>query len=240
MLRGIFGSLLVSALVVSSASASVVRSLSFTETSGLKAAATFTFDPLTPNQLAIKLANVSTSLPGSFDSADMLLTSISFKLPTGVNILSGGAFISAGSNSVNFSTGYYGPGSNVSPEWGYGNGGTTGLMSHFVTAMQAGSTKFAPGNLDGPVVLDGPQGGLVADPFVGNLGGLGAIRNSIDVFLTLSSPLSNLNFLDLGAIVEWGSDAEFTTVTLVPAPAAALLALMGLGAAAGAKRFSIR
>ncbi|MHC4610775.1 MAG: hypothetical protein ACYS7M_10565, partial [Planctomycetota bacterium] len=59
------------------------------------------------------------------------------------------------------------------------------------------------------------------------LGGLGAIQDEIIATLTLDSALANLDFLDENLVrVEFGSNAAFITI---PAPGAALLAMIGLG-----------
>ncbi len=81
-------------------------------------------------------------------------------------------------------------------------------------------TAFSSGpNLDGPAGLGGPQGGLLANPGIVDLGGLGAIQNSVVITLNLNSDLSDLGFLENGVIVEYGSDAAFipepTTVALL-------------------------
>ncbi len=75
-------------------------------------------------------------------------------------------------------------------------------------------------NLDGPASLDGPQGGLVADPLVVSLGGQGAIQSEIIATINLSASINDIGDLfgnDQLARVEFGSDAHFITVT-VPAP----------------------
>lgn len=194
---------------------------------GLQAEAEFTL--LTPTSLEIRLRNTSTGAPAGFGASDQILTGISFDL-SGATITGGAAHIGALSESINFSTGSYGPGANVSGEWGYGNNGNTGLLSNFVSANQAHATRFPGANLDGPAVLAGPAGGIVANPLATALGGQGAIQDEVIFTLSLNSSISDLSFLATMPIIEFGSDAAFITGhTPIPAPAAAAaLSLFGL------------
>jgi hypothetical protein len=117
----------------------------------------------------------------------------------------------------------------VSGEWGFGNMDGSGALPNFVSANAAQATPFGGSNLDGPVNLDGPQGGLVADPPLVSLGGLGAIQDEVVITITVNLPLADLNFLlENGVRVEFGSDAEFITVpepVTIPLLALATLAL---------------
>jgi hypothetical protein len=166
-----------------------------------------------------------------------LLTSVSFDLGApGQNgadplITGGSVVIGPASASVNFDTGSYAAGSDVSGEYGYGNGGTTGLYPNFVSSNNAGATSFGGPNLDGPAGLDGPQCGLVANPAIVPLGGLGAIQDEIIATITLSGAIADLGFLSNGVIVEFGSDAAF-----LPEPATLGALLVGLGAMALRRR----
>ena len=131
---------------------------------------------------------------------------------------------------LNFDTGDYGPGTDVSGEYGFGNNDGTGGLQNFFTSNQAQSMPFGGANLDGPVNIDGPQGGLVADPLLIPLGGLGAIQDQVIATLNLTKPINNLDFLENGVRVEFGSDAAFIDGEFsMPAPGAlAVLALAGL------------
>jgi hypothetical protein len=202
--------------------------LTFDGPDGLSATADFFLNP-DGYDLGITLTNTSTGIPSGFSNSDALLTSISFDL--GSNFITGGiAFTGDSVLSFDSTPPSTGPGGtyNVSPEYGYGNSGTTGLLDNYVSAMQSGTTKFASGNLDGPDVLDGPQAGLsndVYEAFFGSSNPLGRINNSITFWLGLDEGLSDLSFLQKGAIVEWGSDAAHTPV---PEPATMLLLGSGL------------
>ena len=195
---------------------------------GLSAQATFTLT--SPTVLTIELTNTSTGVPTGFDNSDQILTGLSFDLG-GPTITAGTVIIGPGSRSINFSeiTQQLGPGDDVSCEWGYGNIGSTNMMLNMVSTNTSHMTRFdeSDNNLDGPDILDGPQGGLVAldsdDKPLIDLGGLGAIGDSIIITLTLSDGLTNYDFLNNGVIAEFGSDAAF----LVPEPATIIL--LGLG-----------
>lgn len=191
---------------------------------GLSATATFRLDTDSPSTLQILLINTSTGTPATFDSADQLLTSLSFDLG-GLSITGGGAVVGPGGFSLNFSNvgTQLGEGDSLESEWGFGNAGTTGLLANFISTNTAGATAFPGANLDGPAILDGPQGGIATDPPLLDLGGLGAVAPSIVATLSLSGPLSNLDFLDGGAIAEFGSDAGFLT----PEPTSLLLCALG-------------
>jgi hypothetical protein len=180
------------------------------------------------NMLTIVLTNNSTEVPAGFSNADQLLTSVSFDLGGTNFITSGTATITGGSNSVNFDAGSFSGGMNVSSEWGYGNGGTTGLLPNFVSTIAAGTTPFvAPlnssNNLDGSDhSLSGPQGGLTNG--IIDLGGTGGIQNSVTFALALDQDLQDLSFLSKGVIFEFGSDAKF-----LPVPEPGTLLLLGSG-----------
>lgn len=215
------GRLFTGALVLALAGTASADIVVFTDLSGLAAEAEFTL--LNPTTVRLRLVNTSTGVPMGFDSSDQLLTGISWDAglvginPGDPNILSGSAEIGPTSQSVNFSTGFYGPGSDIGGEWGFGNNNGTGALPNMVSGNTAGITPFGGPNLDGPASLDGPQAGLVADPILVPLGGLGAIRNEIVVEFSLNQSIASLSqLLGNGVRVEFGSDAAFITV---PAPA---------------------
>jgi MYXO-CTERM domain-containing protein len=176
-----------------------------------------------------------------FSNSDQLLTGLSWDFgpagAAGIAITGGSAMTGPNSSTVNFSIANVGPSGDVSGEWGYGNGGGTGILTNFVTGNTAGATPFGGANLDGPAGLDGPQGGLVADPILVALGGLGAIQDEIITTITLSGAITEAELLaDLlvnGSIIEFGSDAAFVR-GVVPAPGA--VALLGLAGLVGVRR----
>ncbi len=208
--------------------------LYFSHANGLAAEAEFTL--LDATTLQIRLCNTSTGVPFGFDSSDQILTGISWDFglpgmdPSDVTIIGGTVVIGASSQSLNFDTGAYGPGFDVSGEFGYGNVGSTGMLPNMLTGNQSHATPFGGDNLDGPVNLSGPQGGLVSNPPLVQLGGLGAIQDEIIATLYLSGPISDLSFLYANDVfIEFGSDAAF-----IPAPGSALL--LGVTALAARRR----
>ena len=212
--------------------------ITVTGPAGLKASAEFTI--INPTTLQISLKNLSTGVPVGFTEAAQILTGVSwdFGLP-GANlsdptITGGSVVIGATSFSVNFSTGSFGPGDDVSAEWGYGNAPSGASLQNFLSALQAGTTQFPGVNRDGPTNVDGPQGGVVATPPILDLSGLGAVQNEVVPTLTLSKSISNLEFLYTNLVrFEFGSDAAFITN---PTPGASALLLIGGLAAARRRR----
>jgi len=214
-------------IMANSASAVITSELfDLVDPSGLGARVIFTLDSASPTKLTIKLINISTALPAGFDNADQLLTGVSWDFGQAVGATGGTVIIGSGGYSINFDqiSSQLGAGADVTGEWGYGNSGGTGMLTNSVSTMIAQVTAFGGTNLDGPVNLDGPQGGIATDaPLVG-LEGLGAVAGSVIITLMLDTSLDNLGFLEEnGVIAEFGSDAAF-----VPEPAT--VALLGFGA----------
>lgn len=203
---------------------------------GLAAEAEFTM--LDATTLEVRLRNISTGVPAGFDSADQILTGVSWDFGdpgfNGDNSIAGGTvFTGPTSSSINFSITNVGPNEDVSGEWAYGNMNGTGMLTNFFSANIAEATPFGGANLDGPENIDGPQGGLVANPVIVPLGGLGAIQDEVIATLTLANPYTQFELLsDLlnnGTTVEFGSDAAFVTGQIIPAPGALpLLAVVAL------------
>lgn len=213
----------------------------FSDPSGLGAEAEFTL--LNPTTLQIRLQNTSTGVPLGFDASDQILTGLSWDFGHpgfngDVTITSGSVFTSGSSMSVNFDVANVGANQDVSGEWGFGNMDGTGALTNFISANTSQATPFGGLNLDATVNIDGPQGGIVADPALVGLGGLGAIQDEIIATLILSGPYTDAQLLfDLltnGTRVEFGSDAAFLPGELVPAPGA--LALLAIAGAFGRRR----
>lgn len=202
---------------------------------GLSAEVQFTL-PRDATTLIIRARNTSTGVPDGFSNSDQILTGISWDFGhPGYNgdalITGGGVVIGPDSETINFDTGWYGPGANVSGEWGYGNEDGTGALTNFISSNTPQATPFGGPNLDGPDEIDGPQGGLVADPLPVPLGGIGAIQDEIIATLTLSQPIADLDFLVENLVrIEFGSDAAWITV---PEPTSLSLLLVGMGVLIG-------
>lgn len=190
--------------------------------------------------LRIVVENTSTAWPSWMpaDSSNQILTSISFELPAGLEIVGGSAILGDGAVTIDFDDvgSQLSAGDDVSGEWGFGNdGGKVNLARNFITAMTNHSTAFGGANLDGPSNLNGPQGGLVANPLLFSLGGLGAIRGPVVFELHINGQFDLLQVTR--GNIEFGSDAAFVgpgTVEQVPEPTTAtLLALGGVAFAGG-------
>jgi hypothetical protein len=202
----------------------MIQNVSVSNGAGHSANATFTI--VNPTTLEIRLQNTST---GGLTGAGGILTGVSWDFglagighPGEVTITGGTIVIGASSFSVNFDTGSYGAGADVSGEWGYSNIDGTGMLWNFISANRANVSPIGGGaNLDGPTSIDGPQGGLASAWSAAFLGGLGAIQDEVVATLTLSTGISDLDFLDANGVrFEWGSDALFLDV---PAPGAAFI-----------------
>lgn len=206
---------------------------------GLAAQAVFILDTASPSALVIQLKNTSTGAPVGTLAAGQILSALSFDLgAAGSNaadpkITGGSVVIGLGGVSVNFSNSpVLGAGADVSPEWGYGNEGATSMFTNLFSAMSAHTTKMAAGNLDNTDGLDGPQGGLVTNPAVVDLGGQGAIADSVVATLTLDKPLTDLSFLVNGVRAEFGSDYRFSYDETFRVPEPGTITVLVLGGVA--------
>lgn len=151
--------------------------------------------------LTITLRNTST---GGASGAGGLLTGLGFALPSNYRIWGGGVYVpltgpdaSSVVNNINSIATFSNNGilwGNISGEWGFNNtasGHFSGLdVNRQVSAMQADTrAKFSPVPVDPPVVLDGPEYGLMRDG--GNPGGLAAVMDTVMITLNLSAPISD-------------------------------------------------
>jgi hypothetical protein len=198
----------------------------YSDPSGLSAEAEFTL--INATTLEVRYKNTSTGVPLGFDNSDQILSGVSWDFGhPGFNgdamIIGGSVKTGPGSASVNFSVTNVGANADVSGEFGYGNMDGTGALTNFVSSNAAQATPFGGANLDGPANIDGPQGGLVANPAVVPLGGLGAIQDEVIATLLLGGPaLLNLDFLAANGVrFEFGSDAGFGEG--VPEPSTTIL-----------------
>jgi hypothetical protein len=173
---------------------------------------------LSGSVLTITLRNTST---GGASGAGGLLSGLAFAMPGSISIASGTAYVpltgplaSSVVNNVNavpiVGGGQYG---DVSGEWGYANavgGHFSGLaVNRQVSTMQADtSTRFSNTPIDKPLVLDGPEYGLMRTG--GDAGGNAAIMDTLVITLNLGREPNNaqglLSSIEAGTVaVTFGS-----------------------------------
>lgn len=193
--------------------------------------------------MTIILTNTSSGISLDGPGATNLLTGVGFTLPGSVTILSGTATVAVGAvNNFPLVT-------DVSTEWGFRNGNPI-ASGHFsdpavlsynnaVSTMQSDfDTKFAAGFIDNPLVLGGPEFGLVTD--FAFAGGLNAIFETITINVTLSSSVAAgseagfISDIDANAVaLEFASPDQST----IPEPSSMLLfSIGGIGLACFARR----
>jgi hypothetical protein len=203
---------------------------------GLSATADF---QISGNTLTILLTNTSINPYGGQDgSANMVLSSLNFDLPTGVNITDGAAVLGTGSNVVTSTNttawSVYGGTYDLNDQYGFSNSGVgnTGV-NVFLNATSALTSHNNGGNnvtsFDGAtgIANNGLDWGLVADGTsdIGN--NRQFVQDSVLLTLTLNSALTDLSFLNTGSYVEFGSDYLFVQGHSVPEPSSLLLLSLG-------------
>ena len=216
-----FLALSVCALGSRPAAADTAQFVLLTDPSGLRVQADFQLVDAT--HLSVAIRNVSIGVPAGFTNEDQILTSLSWDFgvlgfdPSDPAITSATVTVGATSQTLNFSGGDLGPGADVGAEFGYANNGIGGVLPNVISTLGGGVTKIASGNLDGPLLLGGPQAGMVANPPVVPLAGVGAIQNEIVAVFTLNQELNNLQVLnDHQVRAEFGDGRAFITA---PEPA---------------------
>lgn len=180
------------------------------------------------NQLTVLLENTSTGAPLGFASAQQLVVSVGFNLPSGVDFASGDtALIGPGSVGAGSWSSRV-AGDSVAEQWNWTNFGAGDLLAAYRNVITTssgnppGDVSFGGHNYN----IGGPYGGIAPDPLLLNIpANQPAVQNSIIFSLTLTAPISEAQLAAVAAdsIVEFGSDARHLRV---PEPAS--IALAGL------------
>jgi MYXO-CTERM domain-containing protein len=225
------------ALTISSAASAAI--FNFTHESGLAAEAEFTL--VSATQVEIRVRNRSTGTPEGYNATQQLLSGISFDIGLSgaffLDPLIGGGNVAIGENStsVNFDSGVYTDGYDVSGEYGYSNSNGSGHMQNFISSAEFGGNFVAFGgeNLDGPTGVVGPEGGLVSVNDLVPLGDTAAIRSEIVANITLTLPAGSIDdIVGNGVRISFGDPGAAETIFLDgvagPLPAPAALSLLGL------------
>ncbi len=180
--------------------------------------------------LTIVLTNTSTNPFGGQDGdSNMVLSSLNFDLPTGVNILGGNVVLGAGSNVVQSQGGdaswaIYAGSVDLNEQYGFSNTGVgnsgTGVYLNATSALTSHNnggnrvTAFSGGS----IASNGLNYGLVADGSADIGNDRLFVQDTVMLTLLLSAAVNDLAFLDAGSYVEFGSDFLFTRGTVVPPP----------------------
>lgn len=229
---------------VSASQAAQVATVDYVGANGLSANALFSLDQ-SGNTLVILLTNNSAApYGGSGVNGDskMVLSSINFDLGE-IDITGGSIALAPGSSIVKRSGTNWSPqtATDLSEKYGYSNSGVGNTGVPFASALHAITSHSNGGNnvtdFTGDTGISGGLDyGLVAtgsSPF----GNSKFVLNAVEVRLFLSNPLTNLNFLNSGSYVEFGSDYAFVAgqnnSINIPAPGSflaggALLAVVAL------------
>lgn len=215
------------------------------DATGLKASADF--ELVNPTSLKITLTNDSVTPFGDADgSADMVLSSLNFALPSGVNISGGTVSLQGGSDLVTSQMGSWGSSATVyvlDDEYGYSNTGIGNSSSGSpifsgITVSQVEDDLLTS-------VTSHTNGGNAVTTFNGAVGGVGGgldfglvafgsstfgnndfIQDGVILDLTLDDDVNNLDFLSSGAYVEFGSDYAYVG-GVIPEPSTFAILFVG-------------
>ncbi|MCP3979028.1 MAG: hypothetical protein GY716_06805 [bacterium] len=197
---------------------------------------------LSSTSIQVRLRNHSSGVPGGFTATQQLLSGISFDIGlSGANFLdasiaAGTVAIGANSSTVNFDSGDYVEGYDVSGEYGYSNSNGSGHFQNFLSSAEFGGNfvPFGGENLDGPTGVLGPEGGLVSIVDLVPLGDTAAIRSEIVATISLTGfPINSIeDIVSNGVRISFGDPGDTGTIFLDgvagPLPAPAALSLLGL------------
>lgn len=201
--------------------------------------------------LTVLLANTSVvPVGGQNGSASMVLSSLSFDLPAGIDVLGGSAVLGPGATVVQSTTGSawssFGGPVELNLQYGFSNtgvrnsggvilGATTAMTSH----SNGGNQVIAFGG--GGIANNGLEWGLVPFNSLDHGDRKVFVQNSVLFTLQLSAPLTDTSFLANGTYVEFGSDHLYVPGTeLTPVTESASLAIVGSGALLVAARMRKR
>jgi hypothetical protein len=238
-----FIALLALSTTLGQSTAQAAVEVNYTGLNGLSAKAVFELE--SAMQLSIVLTNNSVSPFGGAGvngDSNMVLSSINFEL--GAPLIMGGSVMLNGTSTVvtrndppGATPAFWDPvlsGFDLDDEYGYSNTGVgndsgggailvgitaaeiDSLLDSAVTSHSNGGTAVTTFN-GGTGLPGGLEFGLVATgstPF----GNSEFIRNGIKILLDLSSPLANLDFLENGTYVEFGSDYSYVGGTFDTPP----------------------
>lgn len=199
---------------------------------GLSARATFSTNG---NELSILLQNTSTARAPGFSRTDMLLTSIAFNLP-GLSMQGVAARLALGDGPISEWVEDRTAGL-IGQQWKWTNDGGRGLLSPYsqvITTVNSSvgqtSQRFT-GDHHG---VGGALGGIASMGLLPSFPALQQLTSvdSISFTLTLNGALTTdqLAATALGAMVEFGAHRQYLRAQPAPAPGAALLGILGLGA----------
>jgi hypothetical protein len=238
MKRNIFVHLALSCCLIAAAmsagrAAHASVEVNYVGSSGLQANAIF--DLVDATHLSIVLTNTSVS-PFGGGGSDMVLSSINFEV--GVADIIGGTVMLNGTSAVVTRSGAAwvpsGFAGDLDDEYGFSNGGVgnasgsgailVGVTAAEIDALLDSAVTSHSGGGSSVTTFNGASGvpggldfGLVATGSAG-FGGSEFIRDSIKILLTLSASVTDLDFLEDGTYVEFGSDFSYVGGTIVPPP----------------------